>query len=115
MDYLVCCAIAHLKVMPLEPDKLVVLVYGATGASIGRVFLRRLYNTRGEEDADDAVDDDSEGSLGSTIMATTRNSMNEHLVALVRAGQLFLRFLFGQKIVSPNLVTAPRRSAANSD
>jgi hypothetical protein len=72
--------IANIHEMPLESDKLVMLVYCAIGAGIGRVIWRPT-STIGADDEDN------------------------YLKASKAAGLVFLRHLFEQNVVSPNLLT----------
>ncbi|KAH6720649.1 hypothetical protein BKA61DRAFT_595271 [Leptodontidium sp. MPI-SDFR-AT-0119] len=71
--------IAHIHEMPLESDKLIMLVYCAIGAGIGRVIWEPWPTVAGDEGSSD--------------------------VALKAAGLLFLRHLFERKIASPNSLT----------
>lgn len=65
--------------MPIEPEKLAMLAYYAAAVGIGQVF--------GEKRASERADDDVDSS------------------ALRRSGLRFLRHLFEQHILSPNLLT----------
>jgi hypothetical protein len=71
--------IAHIHEMPLESDKLIMLVYCAIGASIGRVIWEPW-----------STGADDEGNSEEALKA---------------AGLSFLRHLFEQKIASPNSLT----------
>ena len=71
--------IAHNPEMPLESDKLIMLVYCAIGTSIGRIIWKQ-WSTGADDEGNSEV-------------------------ALQTAGLFFLQHLFEQKIASPNLLT----------
>ena len=79
--------IAHIHEIPLESDKLIMLMYCAIGASIGRIIWEPW----------------STGADGGNSEVALNGGNTE--VALKAAGLVFLRHLFEQKIASPNSLT----------
>lgn len=79
--------VSHQHDLPIETDKLVMLIYCAIGSAIGRVHFTPNY-------ADAETDSEEDG-----------NSHLEYLDCLIYSGLYFLRYLFEKDIVSPSLTT----------